>query len=370
MITTEYTKPIFMHVTVVLTILLFFTNCSNQKTENSNIKIFNEKSIPKTINIVGKKHFLEEIKNPIKIFIKNNMLIIGESRRIYAELPPIHILDAKSMQYLTPKAKLGFGPGEVSDVSGIDLGHNENTFWVYSAMEKRFSEFAMDDTASLSNNQIKQAGDFFMAMAMTWSSDSTVMCRLVNDPHQFVEFNIDGRRLANYGKWKDHLIREDMTNYMMSDLHLGSFKGSQTNNIYASAGYYRDRIEILNRKSGNIIVTDGPFNYVPKFKIVTNIGSSGKLIVDIEEPVAYLDIDVSDNYIFGLYSGKTEKQKREESEIANDVYVFDLDGNIKSKLQLNISIRALAVDEKSKKIFGITTDEDPGIAVFDLPSLN
>jgi hypothetical protein len=34
---------------------------------------------------------------------------------------------------------------------------------------------------------------------------------------------------------------------------------------------------------------------------------------------------------------------------------------------LNKSIRGLTVDESLGKIYGITTDEDPGIAVFDIP---
>ncbi|WP_235941488.1 BF3164 family lipoprotein [Cyclobacterium roseum] len=366
---TKNTNQILINVAILIVILLPLTNCSEDKLKSDNLKSFTEKTIPRTMNLVGNKYFFENIKNPLKIFVKNNKLIIGESRRIPEEYPPIHIIDAKNMKYLRPFGKRGFGPGEVSDVSGIDLGGKENTFWVYSAMSKYFSEFTLDDTTTLSKNQIKQEGDLFMAMAMAWSSDSTVMCRLVNDPHQFVEFSIDGRRLANYGKWQDHLVREDLTNYMMSDLHLGRFKGNQQNNIYASAGFYRDRIEILNKESGSIFITDGPFNYIPEFTIVNSSGSSGKLIVDAAEPSAYYDISISKNYIFGLYSGKTEKQKSESSEIANDIYVFDLEGTIKSKFILNISIRGLTVDEENQKIYGITTDENPGLAVFDLPNL-
>jgi len=366
---TKKSNQILLNVAMLIIILLPLTNCSEDKLKSDNLKSFTEKTIPRTVNLAGNKYFFEAIKVPLKIFIKNNKLIIGESRRIPEDFPPIHILDAKNMEYLRPFGKIGFGPGEVSDVSGIDLGADEKTFWVYSAMEKRFSEFALEDTTSLSKNQIKQEGDFYMAMAMTWSSDSAVMCRMVNDPHQFVEFSIDGKRLANYGKWEDHLVREDLTNYMMSDLHLGWFKGNQLNSVYASAGVYRDRIEILNKEKGKIFITDGPFNYIPKFTIVNSSGSSNKLIVDIAEPLAYLDIAISKKYIFGLYSGKTEKQLRKSSEIANDIYVFDLEGNIKYKFILDISIRGLAVDQESQKIYGITTDEDPGIAVFDLPKL-
>ncbi|MFC4873446.1 BF3164 family lipoprotein [Negadavirga shengliensis] len=344
--------------------------CTEEKSYSENVKTFSKKTIPKTIGLTGRKFYFDKLRMPFTIFTKGSLLIVGESRRTHAEFPPVHIIDAQNMKYMTSKGILGFGPGGISDVAGIDLGAKENTFWVYSAMEKRFSEFSLDDTVSLSNNQIKQEGDFFMAMAMTWSSNSTVMCRMVNDPYQFVEFNISGLRQQNYGQWKDHLVRKDFTDYMMADLHLGWFRGNQNNNIYVSAGAYRDWIEILDRETGKITMVDGPYNFIPKFTVAKTSGQSDKIIVDINEPLAYWGVDVGDKYIYGLYCGRTDKQLREGDQLATEIYVFDLEGNIQCELRLDTSIRALAVDENSKKIFGITTDEDPGIAVFDLPSLN
>jgi len=251
----------------------------------------------------------------------------------------------------------------------MDAGSNENTFWVYSSMEKRFSEFNLEDTTSLSSNQIKQEGDFFMAMAMKFSSDSTVMCRMVNDPFRFVEFSLDGQRIKNYGKWKDILVRKDFSDYMMAELHMGYFQGNQGNQTYAYASAYRDRLEILDKKSEQIYLVDGPYNFIPEFTISTSGGNSNGVIVDINEPMAYAAVVVSDDYIYGLYCGRTFREVREASEYATEIYVFDLQGTIICELKLDTSIRALAVNEQAGKLYGITTDEDPGIAVFDLPDL-
>ncbi|WP_373494155.1 BF3164 family lipoprotein [Aquiflexum sp.] len=349
-------------------ILTFSIACAKKDLGQENVKTFSEKTIPKIIKLTGKKFYFNELKMPFTIFTKSNFLIVGESRRIDPRFPPVHILDTQTMSYKMSKGVFGFGPGEISDVAGIDLGAKDNKFWVNSAMNKRFSEFSLDDTVSLSCSQIKQEGEFFMAMFMKWSSDSTVMCRMVNDPHQFVEFNINGQRLGNYGKWNDHLVRKDFTNYMMSELHLGWFHGNQNNNIYVSAGAYRDRIEILDKESGKITMVDGPYNFIPKFTLVKTGGQSDKLIIDINEPLAYWDVKVGNNFIYGLYSGRTNKQMREGTELATEIYVFELNGDMRCELKLDTSIRALAVDEDSKKLFGITTDEDPGIVVFDLPS--
>lgn len=80
---------------MLIIILLSLSNCSEDKLKSDNVKSFTEKTIPRTVNLAGKKYFFEEIKVPLKIFIKNNKLIIGESRRVPEDFPPIHVLDAK-----------------------------------------------------------------------------------------------------------------------------------------------------------------------------------------------------------------------------------------------------------------------------------
>lgn len=364
-----YLRGLSFLLAIPFTASTFIFSCAPNTKRAKNEKTFSFETLPKSISLQGKKKYYPELKMPYTLFTNNDLLIVGESRRTYAEYPPIHLIHSQKMDYLGAKGVIGFGPGELSDVAGMDAGSNENTFWVYSAMEKRFSEFSLEDTASLSSNQIKQEGDFFMAMAMKFSSDSTVMCRMVNDPFRFVEFSLDGRRIKNYGKWKDILVRKDFTDYMMADLHLGYFQGNQRNQTYAYASAYRDRLEILDKKSEQIFLVDGPYNFIPEFTVATSGGKSNGVIVDINEPMAYAAVEVSDDYIYGLYCGRTFREVREGSEYATEIYVFDLQGTIICELKLDTSIRALAVNEQAGKLYGITTDEDPGIAVFDLPNL-
>ena len=224
---------------------------------------------------------------------------------------------------------MGFGPGEITDSFGLDGGSREGSFWVYSAMGKRFSEFNLNDTLRLSHHQVKQEEGFFMAISLAWSSDSTVMSRLANDRHRFVEFHIDnGTRVGDYGLWTDILARKDLSDYMMAELHQGWLKGNQEKDAYVSAGMFRDRLEILNKNNGEIISVDGPTNFIPKFDIVSSTTQSTAIIVDINEPLAYLDVYITDDNIYGLYSGRTERQLQEGDLHATEIYVFDLEGNI------------------------------------------
>jgi hypothetical protein len=48
-----------------------------------------------------------------------------------------------------------------------------------------------------------------------------------------------------------------------------------------------------------------------------------------------------------------------------DLLVFDLSGEIKALLSMDLPISDFTVDESRNIIFGITADRDPGVAVFE-----
>ncbi|MBD8489817.1 hypothetical protein IFO69_13750 [Echinicola sp. CAU 1574] len=315
----------------------------------------------------GEKFEFDELLNPKKIVIKNEFLIIGESRRIDEDDFPIHIIDREKMEYFSGKGKIGFGPGEISDAYGIDASGEDSVLWVYSALEKRFSKFNIYDQENLSEYQIKQTESFFMATAMAWSSDSSMVCRMANDSCKFVEFKIDGTRLAGYGLWQDLDVGEELNDFNMGQLNHGWFKGNRVNNIYVNVGYNRDHIEILHKRKGVVYTIDGPRNELPKYHFVSGgKGNSNVLIFEEDNPKAYRDVYIGDQFIYGLYSGHTRKEILKEGKIAKDIFVFSFEGDVIDHYKIDRSLSAFAVDESGGKIYGITTDENPGIAVFEL----
>ncbi|WP_186756025.1 BF3164 family lipoprotein [Echinicola salinicaeni] len=349
-------------------VIIMMGACDSEKSEDKNHKYFTEEDITEKVTLKSEKYYFEELKRPMRIMVKGEFLIIGEHNRIDSKLPPVHIIDRNNWKYVGSKGVIGFGPGEISDAYMLDAGDEKDVFWVYSASEKKFSEFNIDDTLRLSKNQIKQNGKFYMAISMVLSSDNTLICRMANDPNRFVEFDMDGNRLNGFGDWKSFPLSKNLNNYMMCDLHLSRLSGNLEKDIFVAAGVKRDRVEILNRKNKEIIVINGPVNQVPKFHLTkgTN-GASTSVIMDRDEPYKYRDVFVGDKYIYGLYCGRTNKEINSTGLNATEVFVFDLEGNILRSLSLDRSLQNLVVDEKKHKLYGITTDEDPGIAVFEMP---
>ncbi|WP_339926176.1 BF3164 family lipoprotein [uncultured Cyclobacterium sp.] len=333
-------------------------NACNPKKDNPNKKIFSWNTVSSLEEkLIGEKYFIEELKIPKRLLYKRGKLLINEAAPGETF---VHVLDGNSLKYLFSTGAVGYGPGEMPNAWSIESGINENTFWVYSLEGKVFSEYKLEkvnDSKALT--QVRQKEDFYLAMGLTWSSDSTFMTFLVRGEDKFVEFSTDGTRLKSYGKWKG-MVPGNFEDHVIADLHQGKLMGDPKTGKFIKASIFRDHLEILDKKSGQIIRIDGPENSIPEFQAV-----DAGAVVTSDHPLAYMDAFLGKEHIFGLYSGKTDKEIMEQGRGETDLLVFDHLGNVKAVLKLDTPISSFTVDEKGQRIFGITTDREPGVVVFD-----
>ncbi|AKP52930.1 MULTISPECIES: BF3164 family lipoprotein [Cyclobacterium] len=338
--------------------------CACKKSDPSN-KVFTKETIPKSIELVSQKYYYPELLKPNNLLVKNDFIVIQE----LTNQPPMHILDKKTLQYLNSKGESGFGPGEITDSFMFDFGNDEGTFWVYSLGGKTYSEFELRDDSHQPTQQIKQKENFITAINLVWATDSSVMTRMANDPARYIEFKLEGDRINEFGTWKEIEPKKEfkgISNFNLGDLHQGKLLRKPNSDIFVHVGIRRDRIEILNRKTGEILAINGPLNHVPGFSIVGK-GSGAGLVINEGEPYAYSSACLGNKYIYGLFCGRNREELLNSEINSTTVYVFDYEGNSKFELILDRSLQSIAVDEKSGKLYGITTDRDPGLAVFSLP---
>ena len=79
------------------------------------------------------------------------------------------------------------------------------------------------------------------------------------------------------------------------------------------------------------------------------------------------DIAFGKKYIYDLYGGYSEIDFRKNAKLAETIFLISRSGEVLARFNLDCSVKSITVDEKLSKIYGITTDEEPGIAVFDIP---
>lgn len=63
--------------------------------------------------------------------------------------------------------------------------------------------------------------------------------------------------------------------------------------------------------------------------------------------------------------GKSADMYYQNGELSKEIYVFDYTGKLVKTYTLDHSLVYLAVDEKNKRFFGISSDKDPNVVIFD-----
>lgn len=317
---------------------------------------------------------IPELINPMKINKVGKYLIISENPRISPENPLLHVLDKESLTYLYPKGITGFGPLEISNSTLIEEGFTDSTFINYSSQSKRLSEFSLSNESRLALSEYKQPEDLFMVYLSYHATDSTIIGLMANDPNRLAEYSTkDGRRISGFGTWEkipdtENLIdyEDPLINYHLGEINKGWYKGNRALGLFVKASIYRDRLEIFHYDTKKFDIVEGPRLELPDFTIRHSNGQSA-VIFNPENAYGHRDIAIGEKYIYDLYGGFNQAHINETNEIAKTIYIITHDGKVIGKLNLPVSLRSLEVDEKLRKIYGITTDEDPGIAVFDIP---
>lgn len=326
--------------------------------------------------LTGDKTYFPELLTPRHLNMVGEYLIVSEGSRISPELPLLHIIKKDPLRYQYPKGVTGFGPLEISDASSLEPGLKENTFTVYSAINKKIVDFSLMDSSRLGIKEYKQPEELFGMYRMYYATDTTVIGIMANDKNRLVEFSIeDGIRIAGYGSWEkipdtDHLIdyTDSDINYHLGEINAGRFKANRKLGLFVKACVYLDRIEIFNHKTKSFVIVEGPRLATPDFKILHSGGQSA-VVLNPEYPYGHGEIAIGEKHLYISYAGVNEKQIKETGEIAKTIYVLKHSGEVVGRLNLDYSIRDLVVDEKLGKIYGLTTDEDPGIVVFEIPEL-
>ncbi|MFC5626012.1 BF3164 family lipoprotein [Algoriphagus winogradskyi] len=345
----------------ILLIILILSSCSpspsSDKLENQNT--FEVGSFGRSEKLKSQKYTYNEILTPFKIYLKGKFIIIGSQ----SDKRLMHLLDKSTLGYVTGKGVKGEGPGEFVNVRGIDSGFNDSTIWAYSNMGKAFYEFTLYDTLSLAKSVVVQNQKWFQAMSMNWKQSGEIISYMNFGPSKLKVFDIQGNTIDSAGLWVTNKELSEDANFILSDLHQGAKYYNKDNQVYVLSKLKFDQFEIFNFNNKKHIEVNGPFNEDTKYD-VGNDGDVKFAVLDENTKYGYSDVCVTKNFIFLVFIGKTLAEGRALGETSRDIFQFDLAGRPIAHFQTDVPIISIAVDEEESKIYALTEDQNPGIAVF------
>jgi hypothetical protein len=152
---------------------------------------------------------------------------------------------------------------------------------------------------------------------------------------------------------------------VIKSVHQGNSSISPDYKKYVQVGLLRDYIEILDVASGRITSIRGPEQTIPDFEVDYSAGYPMAQLTDRSRPYFYTFAVAGEEFIYALYFGKSVDLFFQDGELSREIFVFDYAGNLVKTYTLDHALFSLAVDEKNKRFFGISSDKDPNVVIFD-----
>ncbi|SFT95821.1 TolB-like 6-blade propeller-like [Algoriphagus locisalis] len=155
--------------------------------------------------------------------------------------------------------------------------------------------------------------------------------------------------IGDYIKFPENLNPEEIRKYFQfsMDINPNEF-------LVASAYRWHDCIEIFNIKTRESFSIVGPSKIDNYEALVVN--QSGEHIFERTPDVqhCFLGISVSKKYIYGLFSGK--KDKEENAFFGKEVFIYDWNGKPDRKIILDREVMTISISPDDKKLYAFDVD--------------
>ncbi len=361
-------------VSIIALCLFFLTSCTEKE------KPFYPPDIEqKTYGLKAQKYTYDTLISPYKPFIVQDYLFITQDTKVDFDEPMIHIFDKTTLKRTGSIGKNGMGPNEMLFASLLDYDASDSSVIVFDSRKKRLFEFDINpisENSLLAKNEIRLPTDMNDAYKLYKASDSTYLAVSTQKEYIFNEYDINGEWIRGYGKWPgipNEKLLSSFTgierNYLLSQINAGYLKKEIGGDWYGYVMGFRGRVELFNYRTKEYKSIEGPeiIDEIQPFKIAGSGNGLGGAYDFWEAISTYRDLTFQPKHIYTLYADVSQTEVNNTGQFAKKVFVFSYDGELVGQFNLDKSLRSFEVDEELGRIYGITIDENPGIAVFDIP---
>ena len=322
------------------------------------------KKAPVTIDLQHQEISLPDliIGGPRGMVKKGNYLIVLDWSTKYF----YHLIDLKNKEYKAKFIRKGQGPNEL--VRPVNIHSLDNSPYIYShelsSSLVRLQLDTISGTIKMGKYGKKEKGRLVFDMVPL--SDELFICNGTFEDVMFKTYSPkDGFQLA-FGEYpyKDSEEKR-IPNDMRAMAYQGNLKGNGQGR-FAYATYSAEQIFFYAIKDGQAVklgrVNDGFAEYKPD-----NYARGNSVAHNALHPMGFTDLEVSTDYVYALYSGRTFAEYRLEEWLGESIRVYDWHGNLKKEYRLDVPVLNICVDEKGKRIYAFANIPDPTLVYFDLP---
>ncbi|MFZ2323368.1 MAG: BF3164 family lipoprotein [Ignavibacteriaceae bacterium] len=257
----------------------------------------------------------------------------------------------------------GQGPNEIVSPKKIDFEPSSKTFfWIYDLIQYRLTKFSIYGDST---------GEFItLKEGMPYSP-------VILDENKIISpgFALTSNFLGCYDS-SGHLIKEigeippGKKENTPIPVHLVAYQSKVRKSFDCSkiivAPLFTNSIEIY-QADGTLLKR---FYYGSKFlPIYETVGVGEHPVMSLNDKktnVGFLDICLTKDKIYALYSGRSLNEYKDRASFGNTIIVFDLDGNLLRTYNTKEEIYLIAVNKEESTLYGAQEDENEPILIYSL----
>lgn len=339
------------NIYLILLLLLISASCTNKK-ENTNRLLVNEFPVEKHV-------MLDSLNVEPVLFFIGDMLIVGDYLVTVDIKNDIffQFFDLPNLNYIGEFVRRGEGPEDEIVIFPSLQRIRKNVFSyrsldkqkvvAYDELEKKISVI---NEYQISNDYMNVLNSFLMGdqlLGYDMQGEST---------KEFISYNFLSKKIGEFGSNYpnvDFLVETSRKNVLFSKTMANNADDSKFVALYDKLPLIRIYDANGNVKSESEFINN---QLTPSAYAKNNIDNADLSSLTVN----YLKLKVTDNYIYGLYSGKTHEElgALKSSDLCNEIHIWDWSGKPVKRLILNKSVSNFAVSLDDSYIFLYSFEKD------------
>jgi hypothetical protein len=302
----------------------------------------------------------DALATPTQIAVSNGRIVLVDG---FAERP-IHVLDAAG-RYLAGLGGSGEGPGEFEGPRAVEPAEDGQGFWVFDAALSRLTLVEPDRWAAIPASDRVTLSIHTPAMV-------TNLVRRPEEGFLAVGFFGDGRlgHFTGDGEYEGASgaipgSSVEAPPEVLQHAYRGTLKADPSRTRLVLANRHAGFLEVFTSDGELVRRIDGPFPFEPVFEV--KMGEQGPSLATGEDlRFGYVDVAVTSERIYALFSGRTRAGHPGEAIYGRDVHVFDWEGTLRSVLHLDADAMAIAVDPVRDRLLVVRHLPTPALLSYEL----
>jgi len=280
----------------------------------------------------------------------------------------IHILAAEDGTLLNTFGRRGEGPGEYvaypNLLQSLDCGPGQ--FWAFDGSLRRLTRIDLSEPLMEEFDRKE-----IVRVPLT---ESIRHAGFLNDSLVVFTGGIEDGRVALWNRANDSVMAvgplppsdPEIPSLVVQDAYKGPLAVRPDGDAFVVAAERGTRIDLFSTQGGWTGVAEVPFHWKPDYSMKAN-GDYLYAEEGLRNRSGYVDLAVTENRIFALFSGRSEFWHRGEMDLAEYIHEFDWEGNFIRAYQLDRAVEHIEVDVLRGRILATVQDPEPAIVVFSFP---